>query len=104
MRRFTFLLASTLFAAEPFITPREYGAAIYNDYESLACVVCHGRNAEGKTLAYYERKRKSEAVFAPPLKNLGESALKKGLLRHGFGPPYYLSDSELNALSVYLRE
>jgi mono/diheme cytochrome c family protein len=91
-------------ALEPFITPKEHGEALYARYENLSCAACHGQNAEGKTLGYYERKRKLEAIHAPKLANMSPSELKKGLSRHGFGPPYYLSDSEIDALAIYLSD
>jgi mono/diheme cytochrome c family protein len=99
-----FFCAAIAFGAEPFITAREYGQALYERYESLSCADCHGQNAEGKTLAYYEKKRKLEAIHAPALQNLSREALKNGLARHGFGPPYYMSDSEIDALAAYLSE
>ncbi|MDR0663980.1 MAG: cytochrome c [Helicobacteraceae bacterium] len=105
MRLFIGLLAAAaLFGDEPFITTKEYGEAIYKRYETLSCADCHGESAEGKTLAYYERKRKLEAIYAPKLRNLRGDELKKGISKHGFGPSYYLSDDEFKALAAYLKD
>ncbi|MDR2151812.1 MAG: cytochrome c [Helicobacteraceae bacterium] len=102
MRFFVFLFAVVVFGDESFITIKEYGEAIYKRYEKLSCVDCHGQNAEGKTLAYYERKRKLEAIVAPKIRNLTSEELKNGLRKHSFGPSYYLSDAEIEALAAYL--
>jgi mono/diheme cytochrome c family protein len=96
------LFAVCAFGGEPFITIKEYGKALYNSYDNLSCAACHGEKAEGKILARYERNQKIETIAAPSLKQYSAEDLKKGLAKHGFGPPFYPSDTELDALETYL--
>ncbi|GHV03305.1 hypothetical protein AGMMS50229_02050 [Campylobacterota bacterium] len=96
------LAAVWLSANESFITEFEYGQKLYLATESIACATCHGENGGGKTLAAYERKRTAQTIAAPAIAGFEASAIKRGLSRHGFGPPYHLSDSEIAAIAEYL--
>ena len=107
MRRAVFVLlfalaAARLLADESFITEFEYGQKLYLATESIACATCHGEKGGGKTLAAYERKRTAQTIAAPAIAGFEANAIKRGLSKHGFGPPYRLSDSEIAAIAKYL--
>ncbi|MDR0746946.1 MAG: cytochrome c [Helicobacteraceae bacterium] len=96
-----FLLCSL--AAQSFITPKERGEMLYRMAESTACAACHGDAAEGKPLGSYDTRRGKKTIVAPALINMSGEAIKSGLKNHNFGPPFYLSDEEIAALSAWLN-
>ncbi|MDR3347830.1 MAG: cytochrome c [Helicobacteraceae bacterium] len=104
-RRVVFLLFSgMLFAKESFITPIERGEMLYHTNGGISCAVCHGASGNGQTLASYTRKGIAEAIVAPSLIGLRFEAVKKGITKHRFGPQYRLSDSEIEAITLYLKQ
>lgn len=75
---------------------------LYRMTESTSCAACHGDAAEGKPLGSYNVKRGKKTIVAPALINMSAEAIRNGLENHNFGPPFYLSDEEILALSVWL--
>ncbi len=89
---------------QEFLTPYEYGRALYANPRGIGCIECHGDSGEGALIGEYRQNGKLKRVFAPKIRGVKfarfESALKnpKGLM-----PRYNLTSSELLALYTFLN-
>ncbi|MDQ7068558.1 MAG: hypothetical protein Q9M40_11590 [Sulfurimonas sp.] len=64
MKTVLFLLSPLyLFAIASFISPTEYAAQLYKNPRGIGCHKCHGENGEGKLIANYKHKRKTQEVL-----------------------------------------
>lgn len=110
MRIFVVLLAFYAFVfaenneRKDFLTPFEYGKALYKNPRGIGCIECHGANGEGAVISQIIKNGKVKNITAPKIRGINfikfESALKnpKGLM-----PSYNLTSSELLALYTFLN-
>jgi len=101
---YTLLLPIFLYC-ESFINKFEYGEMLYNNPRGISCSKCHGEHGEGRVLATYIHKKKVNQVVAPMIVNLSFGEMKKSLnyTRNFFMPKYYLTDSEIDAITTFLK-
>ncbi len=95
-----------LYAEESFITQFEYGKMLYENPRGIGCVHCHGLEGEGLEVASYKNKKGDIQILkGGAINNLNyehfAAALKKG---NRIMPRYYLEDSEIRAIYLYLNE
>lgn len=89
---------------QDFLTPFEYGRALYKNPRGIGCIKCHGENGEGAIISTIYQSNKPKNITAPDIRKINlaklESALKnpKGLM-----PSYNLTSSELVALYTFLN-
>ncbi|RAX58142.1 hypothetical protein CCZ01_03455 [Helicobacter monodelphidis] len=90
---------------ESFITQFEYGRMLYENPRGIGCVSCHGLEGEGREIAIYHNKKGMQILSGGVINNLDysqfASTLKKGTR---VMPRYYLEDSEIRAIHLYLKE
>lgn len=98
------ILASSLFSESSFITPMEYASSLYKNPRGIGCNKCHGENGEGKLIATYVHKGKKKSFEGPIINNTSYEKFYKALsVRKRGMPRYFLTDSEIKALYLYLH-
>ena len=105
MKNIFFLFITFLFikADDSFITEYEYGQMLYNNPRGIGCVHCHGKDGSGALIAKYKEDGKTKSLRGPNIRNTTIKELKKSLFkRHRVMPTYFLTDSEIEALSYFL--
>lgn len=93
-------------AEESFITQFEYGKMLYENPRGIGCMHCHGLEGEGKEVARYKTKKGTIQVLRGiQINNLNYERFKKGLEGNNrVMPRYYLTDSEIKAIHLYLEK
>ena len=87
-----------------FLSPYEYGKALYKNPRGIGCIKCHGQYGEGTIISYIKQNGKLKPIIAPKITGISfdkfEEALKLG---KGFMPKYNLSVSEIVSLYIFLN-
>lgn len=87
-----------------FLTPYEYGKALYKNPRGIGCIQCHGQYGEGSIISYIKQNGKLKPIIAPKITNITFDKFEEGLkLGKGFMPQYDLSVSEIVSLYIYLN-
>lgn len=97
------LLCITVYGNE-FLTPYEYGKALYKNPRGIGCIKCHGRYGEGAIISYIKQNGQLKPIAAPKITGLTFDRFEEGLkLGKGFMPKYDLSVSEIVSLYIFLN-
>ena len=100
---FIFFVSIFIKADDSFITQYEYGEMLYNNPRGIGCVHCHGKDGSGALIAKYKENGKIKSLRGPNIRNKTIKELKKSLFkRHRVMPTYFLTDTEIEALSYFL--
>lgn len=87
-----------------FLSPYEYGKALYKNPRGIGCIKCHGQYGEGTIISYIKQNGKLKPIIAPKITGISfdkfEAALKLG---KSFMPKYNLSVSEVVSLYIFLN-
>jgi len=98
------LLAAGLFGADSFITLEEYARQLYYNPRGIGCHHCHGEKGAGLTVATYTHRKEQHVFAGPAITKTGFDAFDKALNSRVRGMPrYFLTQSEIRALYVYLH-
>ena len=101
---FLFVMLSSVWAKESFITKDEYAKMLYNAPRGISCAHCHGDVGEGKIIAAYVEKGRPQTLQTAPIYHLDYSRFEKGVKSsRSIMPKYYLTDKEIAALYYYLQ-
>ncbi len=103
---------------ESFLSDIEYGRMLYNNPRGIPCSKCHGKRGRGghKIAKYYDKfgnpkLLKGSNITKYTLKELKDSLSnrfkdreKHKIVRHRIMPIYYLTDEEIRAIYLYLKD
>lgn len=98
------ILLCSIAYSNNFLSPYEYGKALYKNPRGIGCIKCHGQYGEGTIISYIKQNGKLKPIIAPKITGISfdkfEEALKLG---KSFMPKYNLSVSEVVSLYIFLN-
>ena len=99
------ILPILLFAKTSFITPIEYASSLYKNPRGIGCHLCHGENGEGKIVATYTHKKVKKSFGGSAINKVKYDTFYKTLNKRTRGMPrYFLTNTEIQALYLYLHQ
>lgn len=100
----TLLFAEIKDNRKEFLTPYEYGRALYSNPRGIGCNECHGSSGEGAVISYVRVNNKTKPITAPRITNIDfktfDNALRSG---KGIMPKYNLTAREKVSLYIFLN-
>lgn len=98
-------LSIPLFGESTFISPLEYASQLYKNPRGIGCHNCHGENGEGKLVAKYTHKGEKREFRGSAISKLDYDVFYRALNKRTRGMPrYYLTDTEVQALYLFLHQ
>jgi len=99
-----FLVTSSLFSDNSFITAKEYSQELYKNPRGIGCYHCHGKRGEGRLIARYVHKGKARNFTGPAINLISFKRFSKALNEGKVGMPrYFLTQKEIKSLYLHVN-
>lgn len=97
-----------LFANSDFLSKDEYQLSLYQNPRGIGCDKCHGIDGSKQLFATYKEDGKTIQIIIPSIQNVSHEKLFKKLKNKSsiksIMPNYYLTNSEIKNLYLYLKK